>query len=119
MLKVLKGGATTMGKRKAILFAVFSLALAVSLIASACTGEQGPPGSPGSEGRQGSQGPPGSKPSAEEIKALIAEQLREAPATAASIARGGRLYDNWVKETQATAPSGNQPLWELQKTNTR
>ncbi len=64
-------------------------------------------------------GPPGPKPSTEEIKALIAEQLRGAPATVSAIARGGRLYDNWIKETKATVPAGNQPLWALQTTNTR
>ncbi|MBI2847299.1 MAG: c-type cytochrome [Chloroflexi bacterium] len=132
-----------------LIFAVLGLVLAVSLIASACTGPTGPQGerglagpqgiqgpqglqgsagsqgpqgvqgSAGPQGTQGVQGSPGAKPSAEEIKALIAEQLRGAPITVSSIARGGRLYDNWVKETKATAPTGNQPLWALQTTNTR
>ncbi len=97
-----------MGKtRMPFILAMSSLALAVSLIASACAGPQGP------------AGPPGPKPSTEEVKALIAEQLRGAPITVSSIARGGRLYDNWMKETKATVPAGNQPLWALQTTNTR
>lgn len=83
-------------KRKASVFAVFGLVLAASLIVSACTGLP-----------------------AEEIKALIAEQLRGAPATVASIVRGGRLYDTWWKETKAAPPTTNQPLWALQTTNTR
>ncbi|MEK6977180.1 MAG: c-type cytochrome [Candidatus Hydrothermarchaeota archaeon] len=82
-------------KEEALVLAVFGLVLAVSLIVSV------------------------SKPSTEETKALIAEQLRGAPATVSSIARGGRLYDNWVEETKATAPASNQPLWALQITNTR
>ncbi|MBI4186866.1 MAG: c-type cytochrome [Chloroflexi bacterium] len=82
-------------------------------------GPTGPAGSPGPQGAQGPAGLAGTKPSAEELKALIAELLRGAPATVAQIARGGRLYDNWVKETKTTAPASNQPLWALQTTNTR
>ncbi|MBI3931123.1 MAG: cytochrome c [Chloroflexi bacterium] len=67
----------------------------------------------------GPVGPPGATPSTEEIKALIREELRGAPPTVASIAQGGRLYDNWIRETKATAPAGNQPLWALQTTNAR
>ncbi len=37
----------------------------------------------------------------------------------ASIARGGRLYDNWISETKAATPAANQSLWALQTTNTR
>ena len=82
-------------------------------------GPPGPPGAAGAPGPAGAVGAPGAKPSADELKALIAEQLRGAPATVAQIARGGRLYDNWVKETKASVPAGNQPLWALQTTNTR
>jgi beta-lactam-binding protein with PASTA domain/mono/diheme cytochrome c family protein len=35
------------------------------------------------------------------------------------IARGGRLYDNWVSETGAPVPPINNPIWALQSTNTR
>jgi len=32
---------------------------------------------------------------------------------------GGRLYDNWIKETGAADMTENQPLWATQTTNTR
>ncbi|MCI0504896.1 MAG: hypothetical protein L0Z73_02180 [Gammaproteobacteria bacterium] len=35
------------------------------------------------------------------------------------IARGGRLFDNWMAETVASAPPINNPVWALQSTNTR
>lgn len=31
---------------------------------------------------------------------------------------GARLYDDWIAETGQPAPSGNQPLWSTQTTNT-
>ncbi|MBI2862057.1 MAG: c-type cytochrome, partial [Chloroflexi bacterium] len=83
---------------------LFATVLVVGLALAACTGPAGPPGP---------------APSEAQLKALIAEQLRGAPATVSSIARGGRLYDNWIEETKATVPQGNQPLWALQTTNTR
>ena len=42
----------------------------------------------------------------------------QAPSGAA-LAHDGRLYDDWAKEIKATVPTGNQPLWALQTTNTR
>ncbi|MDP2660137.1 MAG: hypothetical protein Q8R28_05365, partial [Dehalococcoidia bacterium] len=136
-----------MGKpRKTLILAAFSFVLAASLALSSCAGQQGPQGPQGLQGLQGptgtagqagpagaqgatgaqgaagAQGPAGvagKAPSTEEIKALITEAQRGTPATVAQIARGGRLYDNWVKETKAAAPAGNQPLWALQTTNTR
>ncbi len=105
--------------------------LATALLAGACAGsqglqgergpqgERGLQGERGAQGERGPQGPAGTAPSQAEIKALIAEQLRGAPITVSSIARGGRLYDNWVKESKATTPAGNQPLWALQTTNVR
>src|SRR3990172_12009225 len=107
-------------KRKRLLRAatlpLLLIGISVALLLAACAGAQGPAGPAGATGPAGAAG---SKPSAEEIKALIAEALQKAPATVAQIARGGRLYDNWVKETKAAAPAGNQPLWALQTTNTR
>jgi thiosulfate dehydrogenase len=35
------------------------------------------------------------------------------------IARGGRLFDNWMAETGVAAPPINNPVWALQTTNTR
>ncbi|WP_455221497.1 c-type cytochrome [Kaarinaea lacus] len=35
------------------------------------------------------------------------------------IARGGRLYDNWITETGAAVPPVDNPTWALQTTNTR
>jgi len=98
------------------------IGISVALLLAACAGAQGPAGSAGPAGQAGVAGPAGAagpKPSTQEIKALIAEALQKAPATVAQIARGGRLYDNWVKETKAAAPAGNQPLWALQTTNVR
>ncbi|MHB8775026.1 MAG: c-type cytochrome, partial [Bellilinea sp.] len=40
-----------------------------------------------------------------------------APSNSAS--RGGRLYDNWMKETGVAVPGSDQPLWASQTTNTR
>lgn len=36
-----------------------------------------------------------------------------------SVSRGGRLYDNWWKEAGVAEPSGDQPQWASQTTNTR
>ena len=36
-----------------------------------------------------------------------------------SVARGAALYDKWYTVLGAAAPSGNQPIWVRQKTNTR
>lgn len=82
-------------------------------------GPAGPTGAAGAAGAIGPAGAAGAKPSAVEINTLIAEQLRGAAANATSIARGGRLYDDWIKETKVATPSGNHSLWALQTTNTR
>ena len=82
-------------------------------------GAAGPAGVAGLAGATGPAGTAGAKPSAEELKTLIADQLRGAAANATSIARGGRLYDDWIKETKATTPTGNHSLWALQTTNAR
>ncbi|MDP2931038.1 MAG: c-type cytochrome [Chloroflexota bacterium] len=39
-----------------------------------------------------------------------------APAT---VALGGKLYDNWMKTAQIATPKENSPLWATQTTNTR
>jgi thiosulfate dehydrogenase len=44
----------------------------------------------------------------------------EAPSVpSGSISEGGRLYDKWWSESNVAAPSGDQPLWASQTTNTR
>jgi thiosulfate dehydrogenase len=51
---------------------------------------------------------------------VIACQNEQPKASAASIAKGGLIYDNWSNVIEgATAPTDNQPLWTLQTTNTR
>lgn len=35
------------------------------------------------------------------------------------IVQGGLLYDNWIVETEASAPANDNPLWDLQTTNNR
>ena len=35
------------------------------------------------------------------------------------LAHSGRLYDKWWKEISVDAPSGDNPAWALQSTNTR
>ncbi|MDP3878966.1 MAG: c-type cytochrome [Dehalococcoidales bacterium] len=37
----------------------------------------------------------------------------------ATLALGGKLYDNWIKTAQVETPEGNSPLWASQTTNTR
>ncbi|MBI2854780.1 MAG: c-type cytochrome [Chloroflexi bacterium] len=136
--------AINMGKRgKLFLLSALGGLLALGLAAAACTGPQGPTGQAGpagqagsvgpagaaglqgqvgpagAQGPQGQQGPAGPKPSTQEIKSLISEALQGTPAPAASVARGGRLYDNWIKETKAATPAADQALWALQTTNTR
>ncbi|MBI4216830.1 MAG: c-type cytochrome [Chloroflexi bacterium] len=86
------------------------------LVTAACAGPAGPAGP---KGDAGPPGPAGKTPTTAELKALIAEALRGAPATVASIARGGRLYDHWTEEAKVAVPAGNQPLWATQTTNTR
>lgn len=80
------------------------------------TGAAGPAGAQGPVGPAGLQGPAASNAT---IQALISQQLRGATANASSIARGGRLYDDWIKETKQATPTGNHSLWSTQTTNTR
>ncbi|MDP2727915.1 MAG: hypothetical protein Q8P59_10275, partial [Dehalococcoidia bacterium] len=52
------------------------------------------------------------------LLALVGVAL--AQADPASVAKGGRLYDEWWEEAPgATEPKGDQPLWATQTTNTR
>ena len=39
--------------------------------------------------------------------------------SSSSVSRGGRLYDNWWTEAGVGEPTGDQPLWASQTTNTR
>lgn len=41
------------------------------------------------------------------------------PSVSPAVSLGGRLYDNWIKETGAAAMTENQPLWATQTTNER
>src|SRR3990170_8450749 len=41
------------------------------------------------------------------------------PPSPATIALGGKLYDNWMKTAGVATPEGNSPLWAGQATNTR
>lgn len=41
------------------------------------------------------------------------------PAVSPAVSLGGRLYDNWIKETGAQDMVENSPLWAAQTTNTR
>lgn len=58
-----------------------------------------------------------------EVAAVIDRTLDivgyENRATAENIARGGRLYDNWTKESGAAKPTDDHPLWALQTLNKR
>jgi thiosulfate dehydrogenase len=40
-------------------------------------------------------------------------------AASGSVSRGGRLYDDWMKETGVEEPASDNPLWASQTTNTR
>ena len=41
------------------------------------------------------------------------------PSAPATVALGGKLYDNWMKTAQVATPTGNSPIWSTQSTNTR
>ncbi|MBF8268140.1 MAG: hypothetical protein HW388_1648 [Dehalococcoidia bacterium] len=104
------------------LMGMMALVVAVGLIAAACTGGEGATGAKGEKGdpgERGAQGLPGGSPSDSELSALIDQALAGTPATAESIAKGGRLYDKWVKEAGVTQPGGDQTLWALQTSNVR
>lgn len=45
-----------------------------------------------------------------------AAPAQPAPAT---VALGGKLYDNWMKTAQVATPAGDAPLWASQTTNKR
>ncbi|MDO8673661.1 MAG: c-type cytochrome, partial [Dehalococcoidia bacterium] len=49
----------------------------------------------------------------------IAQQPTAGRELLASMAKGARIYDTWWKTVTASAPTGNQPLWATQSTNTR
>jgi len=45
--------------------------------------------------------------------------VTEPPQITGNPARGGQLYDEWWQVLEAEAPTGDQPLWATQTTNTR
>ena len=117
-------------KTKGTMFALAIMAwLAAVVVIGACAGSQGTQGERGLQGErgpqgergaQGIQGPPGSAPSQAELKALVQQAVAGEPSSAASIARGGRLYDKWWSEVPgASQPTTDHPLWALQTTNKR
>jgi thiosulfate dehydrogenase len=48
-----------------------------------------------------------------------AQTLPTEPPSAESASRGGRLYDKWWNEAGLDEPSGDNPMWARQTTNTR
>ena len=85
-------------------------------------GIAGVPGPAGPAGPAGPQGPAGPGPSADSLQALVDAAIAEsgnAVADAELVALGGRIYDNWMKETGIEALPGDHPLWSTQTTNTR
>ncbi len=81
------------------------------------TGDRGPAGPAGATGATGPAGP---APSEAQLLTLVTQAVQGSKATAADIARGGRLYDKWwAEDTGAAAPAGNHALWSLQTTNAR
>ena len=91
------------------------------LALAACAGPVGPQGPAGPVGPQGPAGPVGPQgpvgpagPAGPAGSALTEDQAKSNSAS-----RGGRLYDNWWKEAGVAEPTGDQPLWASQTTNTR
>ncbi len=82
-------------------------------------GPQGVAGSVGPQGPAGATGPAGAAPTEAQLKTLIQGVVSGPTPSAASLAKGGVLYDKWWTAAGVTAPSGNQPLWASQTTNTR
>ena len=52
-------------------------------------------------------------------KAPTPQPTTQPPPAPATVALGGKLYDNWMKTAQITTPKENSPLWATQTTNTR
>ena len=98
---------------------LIALVAMVGLLGAACAGDEGAQGPKGDTGDTGAQGAAGSAPSDSELQALIDQALAGTPATAASLANGGLLYDKWWKAAGVDEPTGDHALWALQDTNTR
>lgn len=81
-------------------------------------GAAGPEGPQGAIGPQGPQGPIGPAPSQDQVQAAVNASMTVS-VDADVIAKGGRLYDNWMKESGIEALPGDHPLWATQTTNTR
>lgn len=58
-------------------------------------------------------------PDPENLPIQGAIKFGEAQLDQSSVSKGGRLYDNWWQEAGVDEPSGDQPLWTTQTTNTR
>src|SRR3990172_4994333 len=56
------------------------------------------------------------KPAAPQPPAPPPAAAQPAPAT---VALGGKLYDNWMKTAGVATPAGNSPIWATQTTNKR
>lgn len=106
-------------------FSLVAVLLAGLLVVSACQGAPGPQGLAGPQGPQGPAGVAGPQgPAGPQGAAGPAGPAGKAPeepkASAASIARGGTMYDKWWTAAEgASEPTGDHSLWALQSTNTR
>jgi len=71
----------------------------------------------------GGQATPTAAPTAKAPAAPKAPAATKAPTAAPQLVgdpiRGGKLYDDWIKETGVEAPKDDQPLWKTQSTNKR
>ena len=95
--------------RNSTFFLFLSVAAVILLIATACGGAA-------------TTAAPTQPPAATEPPATAApptEALSTVPPLVGDSIRGGLLYDKWWVVIGADAPTGDQPLWQTQTTNTR
>jgi len=62
---------------------------------------------------------PTAVPTAKPTAAPATQAPAATPQLVADSIRGGKLYDNWMKELGVEVPEGDQPLWATQSSNTR
>ena len=62
---------------------------------------------------------PTAVPTAKPTAAPATQAPAATPQLVADSIRGGKLYDNWMKELGVDVPEGDQPLWATQSSNTR
>jgi thiosulfate dehydrogenase len=62
---------------------------------------------------------PTAAPTAEPTAVPATQVPTTTPSLLADAIRGGKLYDNWMKELGVDVPAGDQPLWATQSSNTR